>query len=279
MVSVLNIGRILYTTINQYLITMSNLIFYTISNASMSLYPENSRSGYLNHLPKQICTSSSGSKALWLSLESITFENSIIQYKRREDPDIISFHQDNKTAVLFFMPEKYFENVASFINDFRTECINLGLKDVCIKNGYITLTSTGSVIYMSAKLYRFLGFTDGSSSKLGTMFFDNRMKKYYNRTYYVIRYNELIADQLFDLNIYKPRLIKIISQNVKKYESGGGFKNILSIIPLDHSKSTITYIPSIKQYFKANSDYMSNISVNLVDENDRAVGFTTGPQQ
>ena len=115
------------------------------------------------------------------------------------------------------------------------------------------------------------------------MFVDNRMKKYYNRTYYVISNliirggNELIADQLFDLNIYKPRLIKIISPNVKKYESGGGFTNILSIIPLDHSKSTITYIPSIKQYFKANSDYISNISVNLVDEDDRAVSFIAGP--
>ena len=58
------------------------------------------------------------------------------------------------------------------------------------------------------------------------------MKKYYNRTYYIVSNliihsgNELIADQLFDFNIYKPRLIKIISPNIKNMKVVVDLKDI-----------------------------------------------------
>ena len=87
----------------------------------------------------------------------------------------------------------------------------------------------------------------------------------------------LTADQPFELNIFTPNLLKIISPNITSYECGGGYKNILSIMPLNHSSSAITFIPAVTQFFRVNSDFVNNISVKIVDENDMPINFTVGP--
>ena len=52
---------------------------------------------------------------------------------------------------------------------------------------------------------------------------------------------------------------------------------MLSVIPLDHSKSELTFIPRIKQYFRANSDFFSNFVIHFVDESERPINFAVGP--
>ena len=71
-------------------------LIYTLSNSSMKFYPENARTKYTNKLSKYISTSIPGHNFLWISLESITFENSIIQYEKNNIPDIISYSNTRK---------------------------------------------------------------------------------------------------------------------------------------------------------------------------------------
>jgi len=61
------------------------------------------------------------------------------------------------------------------------------------------------------------------------------------------------------------------------YECGGGYKNILCNVPLNHMSSAITFIPAVTQFFRVNSDFVNNISVKIVDENDIPINFTVGP--
>ena len=137
---------------------------------------------------------------------------------------------------------------------------------------------------ISPRFLRFLGFTEYNTTnkilKLGDHYFDHRLKRYYGKFYNIdfgAQYNTLSANNLLDLNIYKPQLIKVISPSISKYVCGGAYNNVLSVIPLDHSKSALTFTPSINQYFRANTDFLSNIAIQFLDEYDRSINFSIGP--
>ena len=121
---------------------------------------------------------------------------------------------------------------------------------------------------VSERFLRFLGFTEYNTvnkiSTWGSVYFDSRLEKFY-KSYYIIdigsQYNTLIANHILDLNIYKPQILKVVTPSIKEYICGGTYKNVLSVIPLDHSKLVLTFTPSIKQYFRANSDFILNIVI------------------
>ena len=79
----------------------------------------------------------------------------------------------------------------------------------------------------------------------------------------------------YNTNRYIDR--KVITPSIESYVCGGGYKNFISVIPVDHSKYVLTFIPSVRQHFKSNTDLVSNISVQLVDENDIPINFTIRP--
>ena len=74
-----------------------NTDLYLISNGSMGIFPENKRSRYINRLSKPLSLQDNSLSYLYIALESVTIENSIIQY-RSEDryPDIICFNRPMK---------------------------------------------------------------------------------------------------------------------------------------------------------------------------------------
>ena len=137
---------------------------------------------------------------------------------------------------------------------------------------------------VSERFLRFLGFTEYNTVnkifKLGSVYFDGRLEKFY-KSHYIIdidsQYNTLIANHILDLNIFKARIMKVVSPSIKEYICGGTYKNVLSVIPLDHWKSALTFIPRIKQYFRAKSDFISNIVIQFLDERDAPINFAVGP--
>ena len=260
--------------------------FYVLSNACMNIFPTNARSIYSNTLTKPIKVRNVGVNSLWLALESVTIENSIIQYKNTDVKyDLLHFDmQSNKVS--FSMPEKCFENADTFINFFSHNCKGKAskgklLKDIKLINGFINIKTNGLYTLISSRFFRFLGFTDTEHVRvLGETHIDGRLKDYHGN-YYVLclpgQNRNLTADQPFDLNIFTPNLLKIISPNISSYECGGGYKNILCNIPLNHTLSAITFIPAVSKFFKLNSDCLNNISVKIVDEHDLPINFTIGP--
>ena len=159
--------------------------------------------------------------------------------------------------ISFSMPEKCFENTDTFLSFISHNCKGTAskgkfLKDIKLINGFINLKTNGLYTLISSRFFRFLGFTDTKHVRvLGENHFDGRLKDYHGK-YYVLclpdQIRNLTADQPFELNIFTPNLLKIISPNITSYECGGGYKNILSIMPLKHSSSAITFIPAVTQF-------------------------------
>ena len=158
------------------------------------------------------------------------------------------------------------------------------LKKLYLKNDAVVIQTNGRKTLISERFLRFLGFTEYNKAnkilKLGSVYFDGRLVKFY-KSYYIIdigsQYNSLTANNILDLNIYKPQILKVVTPSIKEYICGGTYKSVLSVIPLDRSKSAITFTPSIKQYFRANSDFISNIVIHFLDENDAHINFAVGP--
>ena len=263
---------------------------FALSNSSTDIYPDNTRSSYTNKLPRTISVSKVGVNGLWLSLESLAIENSIIPYKKSEEADIITYEEidvsNNKFQSYeeFFIPQQWFENTHAFISFLQWECLSLFLKKVYLKNDAIVIQTNGRKTLVSERFLQFLGFTEYNTAnkifKLGSVYFDSRLAKFY-KSYYIIdigsQYNTLTANHILDLNIYKPQILKVVTPTIKEYICGGTYKNVLSVIPLDHSKSALTFTPSINQYFRANSDFISNIVIHFLDESDTPINFAVGP--
>jgi len=89
-----------------------NTDLYLISNGSMSIFPENKRSRYINRLSKPLSVQDNSLSYLYIALESVTIENSIIQY-RSEDryPDIICFNKSMEDDPVHFIIPRIFLKV------------------------------------------------------------------------------------------------------------------------------------------------------------------------
>ena len=179
--------------------------------------------------------------------------NSIIQYKNTDVEHDILHNDIHNNKVSFSMPEKCFENTKTFLSFFSHNCKDKLLKDVELINGFINIKTNGLYTLISSRFYKFLGVTVIEHIRmLGKNYHDPRLKDYYGN-YYVLclpgQNKNLTADQPFELNIFTPNLLKIISPNIVSYECGGGYKNILSIVPLNHSSSAIMFIPAVTKFF------------------------------
>ena len=131
---------------------MNGGVIYALSNSSMTIYPDNTRANYINTLPRTIGVSQVGASSIWLSLESVAIENSIIPYKKSEEPDIITYDEIYQT---FFMPEQCFDDTNSFVNFLQRVCVNVVFKDIYLKNGVINIQTIGKLTLISPRFLRF----------------------------------------------------------------------------------------------------------------------------
>ena len=65
---------------------MASEQIYIISNASMHIFPKNTRAKFSNMLAKEIYPRQQGQNSLWFSLENIIMKNTLIHYE--SDPNI-----------------------------------------------------------------------------------------------------------------------------------------------------------------------------------------------
>ena len=95
---------------------MNKRSLYVLSNGCIDISPDNVRTSYSNILTKQINLSAIGSNSLWVALESITVEHSIIQYKDSDVSHDILILDSHNTSTSFSIPEICFENESTFLN-------------------------------------------------------------------------------------------------------------------------------------------------------------------
>ena len=84
------------------------------------------------------------------------------------------------------------------------------------------------------------------------------------------------ADKAFDINLYKPNLIKVVSNNITPYPSGGGYKNITETLQLDHTKRCVTFTPKLPKLYRVNTNVLNNLSIELVNEHNLPINFVAG---
>ena len=87
---------------------MTNELIYAVSNSSMDVFPTNSRTNFSNKFPKEI-SPTRDDNTLYLSVESLIMENTIVQYKHKNGlPDII--WKSSNLIKSFKMPERWFNS-------------------------------------------------------------------------------------------------------------------------------------------------------------------------
>ena len=79
------------------------------------------------------------------------------------------------------------------------------------------------------------------------------------------------------MNYKSPSLIKVISSNINEYLSGGGYSNVLAIFPINFSNRTTFFTQKVKEFFLLNTEFLSDITIELIDENNQAIPFIPGP--
>ena len=193
---------------------------YLISNASMLTYPDNKRNKYCNQLIRPLSRSLNSRVSTVLALDSITLENSIIQYPSLDDyPDIFCFNKSVEDKPdIFKVSEVYYETPTKFLQHLKSECVSVFFKNIYLQGGKISLESNGKYTFISTRLFDFLKLLKKNSLRvLGVDWLDGRFKRYYGK-YYAIEAGDFQifhAYQKFDLYINSPRFIKILSSNIK----------------------------------------------------------------
>ena len=90
---------------------MISELIYVVSNSGMDVFPKNSRTKFSNNFPKEISITHNDN-ALYLSVENLILENTIIQYKNRRGSPDISW-KSSRLVKSFKMPERYFNTSQS----------------------------------------------------------------------------------------------------------------------------------------------------------------------
>ncbi len=228
---------------------MNRELLYAISNSNMDMFPVNSRTKFSNKFPKEFSIDNINDNAIWISVENIIMQNTIIQYKNIGNiPDIIWFTSNfHKT---FSMPEICFDSPKSietylrseFLDFFnllaesnsvyenieRTQYENNTILDIYLKDDIFNLkTSKYCYTLISPKFYEYLGFS---------VINDVLKEEWYkDQIYYVIGKHgvekHITADKTFDINLLKPNLIQLVCQNIILNLSGGGSNSVIGSMP------------------------------------------------
>ena len=270
---------------------MTSESIYVISNSNMRMFPDNSRTAFSNKFPKELSVSNEGDNALWVIVENVIFENTMIRYRKKDAvPDIMLTDIPRRKNILFKMPERWFDNNRSLENFLSSEFNRIsmqlnGFQDtsqfktflgINLKNNYFYLTFTTNVdVCIHSKFYEFLGFKN-SGSILGEILYQGN--KYYmlggnteNDTSKCVK-----ADNPFDINIFTPHLVQLKCDNIIPNISGGGYNNVIDSFCVDYSKRVTDFNPRNIKAFKINSKNLSGISISLTDEENTPLGFVIG---
>ena len=153
---------------------MSAQIVYAVSNSSMELYPGNTRAKFSNHLSKEVFVQNTGKNSLWLTLENVLSENSIVNYTKSDNlPDIIFNHSERDKSRFFRMSKQKFTSNES-VKDYlkfeltllteqfvRSSVTKSGCFDIELFDGYFHLTCPEVFdMCFHSNFFEFLGLSE-----------------------------------------------------------------------------------------------------------------------
>ena len=105
----------------------NSVAIYIISSGSMEIHPANKRSSFTNKLARPLTLPIKHESSLFLGLESIAIENSIIQYPSVDQyPDLLILNPVTKSIQSNFkIPEIHFENPVNFVSHIRSSTLDI----------------------------------------------------------------------------------------------------------------------------------------------------------
>ena len=270
---------------------MTSELIYAVSNSGMDIFPTNSRTQFSNKFPKEISTTHDDN-ALYLSVENLIMENTIIQYKNKRGlPDII--WKAPNSIKLFKMPERWFNTTQSmemflkrefkiisrYFSDSQDDIESKPILDISLKKDFFHLTMLKDVYTLICpQFYKFLGFSS----------LDNILKvdQHDGNQYYLIggirhtgnepKYRHIVADKKFNINLFSPSMVQIVCKNIIPNLSGGGHNYIIESLSIDYNKRVTNFIPRSTKQYKINTTVLNNVSITLMDEYNLPINFISG---
>ena len=266
----------------------------------MQIYPDNTRARFSNILPKSFrCIGENGS-GLYVSLESLIIENSIVQYDVDDStPDILWVMKESSRE--FFLRRSRFDNVKTLLLTIKREIreaekffrgrypyLNEDYTPMKITNHngrFIILPNINMDIYFSKKFLSFLGFSEyflddytihetfESSSILKPRYKNLKMLRFKNHEPINPSYR---ADRKFSLHYFIPSLIKVVCKNIAQNMTGSGYDFVLENIPLRTRAKILHFCPNIKKLYKISTDELKSITFELRDEYNELIKFQAG---
>lgn len=280
---------------------MSSQHVYTISNASMDIFPENSRGSFSNILPKPIKPKNENTKALYLSLDNLIMENTLVQYSSEPfTPDIYWFNPSNSDSRTFYLDISKFHSRKSLLLLLRKEIRNatryFKVKDNNFRRGYVILrihfksglfiinTSKVLNIYISKRFLTFLGFvytenTHGPIESVNLVDISNKEIKSVMMCRLPVtglKNSGLVANKIFCHDLMTPNTIQVICKNIEPNLSGDGHNCVIEMIPINLQRKVLDYRPKIKKIYKVRTNELKSIQVELRDEKNKLVKFKPG---
>ena len=268
---------------------MNAQIVYAVSNSSMELYPSNTRARFCNHLSKEVFVQETGKNSLWLTLENLLTENTIVSYNKSDNlPDIIFNHSRRDKSKFFKMSKQNFRSNESVKDYLKVELglltekfvgssiNNPGCFDIELFDGYFHLTCPQVFdICIHSKFFEFLGLSE----------YEHVIDKFWheNIKYYAIsaqlenNCKVVKAKKKFNFRIFLPNLIQILCYNISPNLSGTGHDYIIGTFNIDHNINVLEYTSKSKKPFKINAEGISNVSFLLTDEHNTPIEFACGP--
>ena len=143
--------------------------------------PKKKPSRYINRLSKPLSVQENSLSYLYIALESVTIENSFIQYPSEEEyPDIICFNKSMEDDPdHFIIPKIFFESTSKLIDCLKTNCLIDFLKDIRLTNNKFILETNGKYTFFSVQLFTFLGFDKSTKPHVvGPDWLDGRFKHF-----------------------------------------------------------------------------------------------------
>lgn len=254
---------------------MAKQNFFAISNACLEIHEENTRSSFINTLPKSF----QGSLNLNLALETAIFDNDFNSYKSENESDMflsfegenyfISFHNVNNLTSLVRRCNEFF----SYISDRHR--MNRKIAEMTLIENKIRLELISGFVAMTPTFFNFLNLRNHLDEQ-------DFVNEEFSLKLYVLKFETdedifvYVSETNIHLNSEQLKFIYIAIEGVEKYPALNSNTNIISLIPLDTSSPTTYFSPSKKNYFKFESNILKTISVKFLQPSLHPVYFNFG---
>lgn len=247
---------------------------YLISNASSNVFTKNTRTSFTNILPKTF----TANQNLFLSLETIIFDNDFNSFISSSDADIIIAYEGE---VYYFSLNKI-NNLSAIIrrsNEFFFIICNKHRRTKPIakmtKTHFgILLEIEDGLFAVSKSFFNFFHLREAVEEReidFSGISINMKILKFA-----VDRRKEYISHKRVKLNSEILKYINISVDCLEKYPSEDGMINYISCLPIESKQTTTYFSPMKSNFFKLNSSLLREIKIDFLQPNGKPVYFSYG---